>query len=256
MTTLPTPRLSRRPVDAGAKPSQLDLIAEVNSQAASQHRGHHALHTAVVSVAVMLLAALWWFTQGGAVRTPVTPASPAAAASGARLDRSAAVGQSALAASAPAELAWPDPAAAQTAGALAALAAADVTAASAAVGDGRARTARTRREGEARAAAELLVQQARLQLEAQDRQQREAEREAQQVRELADAATRAAAQAPARAQTGAEPPRGVRERCLASGNVVSEFLCHSRECRKPDHASDALCTRLREIEEARRHSGQ
>lgn len=242
-----TPPLPRRPVDASGRPSQLDIIAEVNADAARQHRGRLALYAAGASAAVLLGAALWWLMQGRALQAPATPAG------------SAAVGHSPSVTSAAAEQPGPGPATAPATAAAEsapeALAPTEVTAAAASAADDRARKARARRESEVRAAAELQMAQARLQLEAQDRQQREAEREAQQVRVLVDAAGRRAA-AQVRDQPPVEPQRGVRERCLASGNIVSEFLCHSRECRKPEHASDALCTRLREIEEARRHSGQ
>lgn len=240
-----TPPLPRRPVDASARPSQLDIIAGVNADAARQHRGRLALYAAGASAAVLLGAALWWLMQGRTLQAPATPVG------------SAAVGHSPSVARAAAEPAEPGPATAPAQSEPEAQAATEVTAASAPASDDRARKARARRESEVRSAGELQLAQLRLQLEAQDRQQREAEREAQQVRELVDAAgRRAAAQAPARAQPTGEPERGIRERCLASGNVVSEFLCHSRECRKPEHASDSLCTRLREIDEARRHSGQ
>ncbi len=46
--------------------------------------------------------------------------------------------------------------------------------------------------------------------------------------------------------------RDVQTLCAAtSGNFVSEQLCHSRECRKPELRGDAVCERLREIDVAR-----
>lgn len=257
MPTLPTPPAPRRRTGAStaahrtdATPSQLDIIAEINARTARHHWGRQAQRMAVAGGAALLGAALWWFTQGGAAPAPAPPL-PASAVP---------VEQAAPPASAAAVPVTPDPAAAPAQSALPAASAVEVTAAplaeSAAAADDRARKARARREAEARAA-ELQVQQERSRAEAQERQQREAEREAQQARELADAANRRAAeQAAAPAQPAAEARRGVRERCSASGNIFSELFCQSRECRKPEHANDALCIRLREIEEAKRGGGQ
>jgi len=48
------------------------------------------------------------------------------------------------------------------------------------------------------------------------------------------------------------PRRDVQTLCAAtSGNFISEQLCQSRECRKPELRGDAMCERLREIDLAR-----
>lgn len=263
LPTPPAPRLrtgaSASTHRADATPSQLDIIAEINANAARQHRGRQALRMAVAGVAVLLAAALWWSMQGGAARAPAPPLPATAVPAETLRDRPAAVAQATPAASAAAVPALPDPAATTAQGALPASAPMEATAvplAETAAAADRARKARARREAEARASA-LQVQQERSRVEAQERQQREAEREAQQARELAEAASRRAAeQAPAPAQPAAEPRRGVREQCSVSGNIFSELFCHSRECRKPEHANDAICIRLREIEEAQRRGGQ
>jgi membrane protein involved in colicin uptake len=102
-----------------------------------------------------------------------------------------------------------------------------------------------------------LQQQESSRSEALERQRRDAEREAREASERADAALRRAApQAPAIAETVAQAGSDVRQRCSASANVFSEALCHSRECRNPDNANDAICIRIREIDEARRRVGQ
>lgn len=254
MPSSPTPPAPRRRTGASASmhradatPSQLDIIAEINARAARQHRGRRALWMAVASGAVLLgAAALWWSMQGGTARAPAPPL-PAETLR----DRPAAVAQATPTASVAAVTALPDPAAAPAKGALPASAPMDappVPLVGTPATDDRARKAR---------AGALQARQERSRAEATERQQHEAEREAQQARELADAASRRAAeQAPAPAQPAAEPRRGVRERCSGSGNIFSENLCHSRECRKPEHANDAICFRLREIEEAQRRGGQ
>lgn len=256
MPSLPTPPAPRRRTGAtnaahgaDATPSQLDIIAEINVRAARQHWGRQAQRMAVAGGVVLLGAALWWLTQGGTARAPA-PALPASAAPGEQAARSV---------SAVAVPALTDPVAAPVQGALPASSAVEVTAApltATAAADDLARKARVRREAEARVA-EAQLQQERSRAEAQERQQREAEREAQQARELADAASRRAAeQASVPAQPAAEPRRGVRERCSASANIFSELFCQSRECRKPEHANDAICIQQREIQEARRGGGQ
>lgn len=48
----------------------------------------------------------------------------------------------------------------------------------------------------------------------------------------------------------AAPRAGVRESCSGAG-FFGQPLCHSRECRKPENAGDAVCVQLREFEQAR-----
>lgn len=236
---------------AGATPSQLDVIAEINARAARQLRARQALRLAVVGGAVLLGSALWWFMQGGSARAPASSLPAASVPVEPLRDGPAAIAQSIPPTSAAAVPAIPEPAAvpAQDAPrASAPMEAAAVPLAETATAADRARKAR---------ANALQVQQERSRVEAQERQQREAEREAQQAREPVDATSpRAAEQAPAPSQPAAEPRRGVHERCAASGNIFSELFCHSRECRKAEHANDAICIRLHEIEEVRRRGSQ
>jgi type IV secretory pathway VirB10-like protein len=235
-----------------ATPSQLDIIAEINARAARQHRGRWAQRVAMVGGAVLLGAALWWYMQGGALRapSPVVQRDPVPAET--PRDTPAALAQATPVASAAAGSDLRDPSATPAQGTLAASAPIDATTAplaGPAAVDKRARMTRAR-------ASEL--QQERSQAETQTRQQRESDREAQQARELADAASRRAAEQapPAPNQPAAEPRRDVRGLCSASRNLVSEQFCHSRECRKPEHANDAICVRLREIEQSRQSGSQ
>jgi type IV secretory pathway VirB10-like protein len=244
---------------AGVTPSQLDLIAEVNVRVARQQPGRQTLWVAFTGGAVLLGVALWWSMQRGAARAPAPPPPAAAVPAETLRDAPAAAAQASPAASEAAVPAVPDPAAALAQDGFPASAPMEATAAplaETASADERARKARARREADARASA-LQMQQERSRTEALERQQREAEREAQQARDLADAASRRAAeQTPAPPQPAAEPRRGVRERCSASGNLFSQLMCQSRECRGAEDANDPICTRLREIEEAQRRGGQ
>jgi len=235
---------------AGATPSQLDIIAEINARAAGEHRGRLARWIAVVAGAVLLGAALWWFVQGGAAHAPAHLRPVAAVPTEVQRNRPAVAAPAKPDQTAAAAPTLPDADAAPVQGALPASAPTHATAVSLAESAAAARQAR-----KARAAA-LQLQQEGSRAQAQEHLQRDAEREAQQARELVDAASRRAAEpAPAPAQPAAEPRRGIRERCSASSNIVSELFCQSRECRKPEHANDAVCIRLREIEPAQPSGG-
>jgi hypothetical protein len=232
---------------SGATPSQLDIIAEINERAARQLWGRRVRRIAVaVGVALLLGVALWWAMYGGAVRAPVTLPPAAALLAETLRDTLTPAVQGTPAASAVAGQALPDVAAAPAQGALTASApmqAAAVPLNEAAATDRRARKARTDAP---------QLQQERSRTQAQEREQREPEREAQQASEPADAASRREAeQAPVPAPSAAEIRPGVRELCSASGNILSRNFCHARECRKPEHANDAVCIRLRELEQAR-----
>jgi hypothetical protein len=234
----------------GATPSQLDIIAEINARAARQHPGRWAQRVAVVGGAVLLGTALWWSMQGGALRarSPVVPRDAVPAET--LPDRPAARAPAIPAAAAGPAL--PDPSATPAQDALAAPVRVETTAlplTGLAAADKRARIDRARA---------LESQQVRSQAEAEERRQREADRGAQQARELADAASRRAAEQalPASAQPAAELRLDVRGLCSASGNIFSELFCHSRECRKPEHANEVICVRLREIEQSRPSGGQ
>ncbi len=231
-------------------PSQLDRIAAVNAHAKRQARGSLGRWLAALAVVGTLLALAYEWQRGRpdvslparaprAVATPpVSAAAPATASESAQAP--AALESAAVEAVSPAT---------------AAPATAAPSAASAPAVD-RARQARAKQEAEARAKA-LQQEQAlaRTLAEEQDRERREAER----ARELADEARRRtveAASAPMRAAPPPEARRNVRELCSASSNFVSEQFCRSRECRKAEHQADAICVRLREIEEAQRLGGQ
>jgi hypothetical protein len=261
MPSLPTSPTSRQqPGDsasvqhAAATPSQLDIIAAINDRAARQHQRQRMQRMAVlVGSAVLLAAALWWAAmQGGALLRVPAPPRPTAAAPAAETLRD---GPAAAAPTTPAEspaagAASPDLAAAPAQGASAASApmkAAAVPPTNTAAADKRARQARTDM---------LQLQQERSREEAPPHPLREAGRDAQPARELPEPASPgAAAQAPAPAPSAAEPRPGVRELCSASRNIFSENFCHARECRKPEHANDAVCVRLRDIEQARPSGG-
>jgi type IV secretory pathway VirB10-like protein len=239
---------------SGATPSQLDIIAEINERAARQHRGRRALRIGLLVGGAMLLgAALWWAMQGGAVRAPTTLLPAAAVLNETLRDTLAAVAHGAPSASASAVTgqAVPDVAAAPAQRALTASTPMEAAAApppEATAADKRARKARSDA---------LQLQQERSRAQAQEREQREAEPAAQQASEPADAARpREAEQAPPPAQPVAEARPGVRELCAASGNIFSRNFCHARECRKPEHADDAICIRLREIEQQRPSGSQ
>lgn len=127
-----------------------------------------------------------------------------------------------------------------------------------------ARKARARQLAEARRKAAQLAQERaaaeelqRQQLAAQ--QQREAER-AQQVaaEEAAAARQRAAAAAELARQQSVRvamaSPRGVGETCSGVTGLFGEHLCRARECGRVEFASDPVCVRLREREEAQRRA--
>jgi hypothetical protein len=225
MSSVPTSPGQCQQTGAGATPSQLDIIADINERAARQHRRQRARRIAVrVGSAALLVAALTWVAmQGDALRVPASrqPAeSPAV------------------------DLAVPAPAALPAPGAPPA--SASMKAAAVPLGDTVAADKRSGRQARAGA------------LQSQpERSGAEAAREAQQEQEQAGAASPGAPEpAPAAARPAAEPRPGVQELCSDSGNVFSRSFCHVRECRKPERANDAVCVRLREIERARPSGGQ
>lgn len=227
-----------------ATPSQLDRIAEVNARAKRQARGNLGRWLAAVAGLALLLVVAYGLQRDRADHALPAHAPPPVAAPPVEV-------APAVAASAPAP-APPQVAAAEAVPAAAAAPSAPSAPSAPAVD--RARQARAKQEAEARAKAlqqELAL--ARTLAEEQDRERREAER----ARELAEEAKRRAAEAaPVRAAPAPEPRRNVRELCAASGNIVSELFCRSRECRKPQYQGDPICVRLREIEEAQRLGGQ
>ena len=234
----------------GATPSQLDIIAEVNERAARQHRGRRARRIGLLVGGAMLLgAALWWAWQGGAGRAPTTLLPAAAVLTETVRDTLAAVAHGLPGASAVAGRALPDTAPAQpTPTASAPTEATATPPTDAAAADKRARKARSDT---------LQVQQERSRAQAQEREQREAEPATQQASEPAEPARpREAVLVPPPTPAPAEIRPGVRDLCAASGNIFSKNFCHARECRKPEHADDAICIRLREIEQQRPSGSQ
>jgi hypothetical protein len=103
------------------------------------------------------------------------------------------------------------------------------------------KAARERAERDARATAALAQREREL---ARQRAEQEAARAAQQAR--------AAAPVPVVPAPVAAAPtvREVKDLC-AGRNLISRGLCESRECRKPEHAAEALCRKLKEAEERR-----
>ena len=215
-------------------PSQLDIIAERNERTAGQGLfGRSAVPIAIASALTLLGAALWWFTQradavapGAAPIAEAASTVPAVAADAPAASR---VGTEALAPNA-----LPLPAAAPASMPPVPEAIASATA--------RTRKARAGREAELRAVVLPAPSQSQ-------------PREADKAREVAaDARPGGADPATSAVQTAAEPRpvRDVRALCAPRGNIVSEMICRTRECRKPEHDKDATCVRLREIEAAQR----
>ena len=260
-TPAPRPRTGRRASvpPADATPSQLDIIAEINERAARQHRGRLALWIVSAGGAVLLGVALWSLIQGGAVRAPQAARPAADVSAKAQRDEPSTVAQASSDASAAQTAAMPDVGIERAQGELPASApalGADTTLAAAAAADDRAHRARARRETELRAGASQ-AQQERSLAEDQARQQREADLEAQHASERAViAGGRVAQPAPPSAVPAGDPRPSVAQLCAASANIFGETLCHSRECRKAEHANDVICIRIREIDEARRGAGQ
>ena len=219
-------------------PSQLDIIAERNERTAGQGLfGRSAVPIAIASALTLLGAALWWFTQrADAVAPGAAPIAEAASTVPAVAADAPAALQVGTEALAPNASPLPLPLPAATAASMPPVPEAIASAAA------RTRKARAGREAELRAAALPAPSQSQ-------------PREADKAREVAaDARPGGADPATSAVQTAAEPrpARDVRELCAPRGNIVSEMLCRTRECRKPERDKDATCVRLREIEEAQR----
>lgn len=54
----------------------------------------------------------------------------------------------------------------------------------------------------------------------------------------------------------ARPAAGVDQLCADSGNVFARDFCRIRECDKAAHASDPVCVRFRQMDEARRREAE
>ena len=239
----PSPPQSRARPGASSErdsptPSQLDIIAERNERTAGQGLfGRSAVPIAIASALTLLGAALWWFTQrADAVAPGAAPIAEAASTVPAVAADAPAASQVGTEALAPNALPLPLPAA--TAASMPPVPEAIASAAA------RTRKARAGREAELRAVVLPAPSQSQ-------------PREADKAREVAaDARPGGADPATSAVQTAAEPrpARDVRELCAPRGNIVSEMLCRTRECRKPERDKDATCVRLREIEEAQRRA--
>ena len=216
---------------AGATPSQLDILAEINERVAAQGSGRGTalqLAFACAGVALLVAALVAGFLQRREVPAAPLPPQP--------------VRQ--LEASAPSPTVLPPDAAPPVAGMPLAEpappAAADAPSAVPmrrdAAGKGAATPART------------------------ERRQREAERPARVSADAAESSplrpatgSGLASEPPPTAVVDSSPSPGlsVRDQCAGRGNIVSELLCRTRECRRPERRDDRTCMALREIEESR-----
>ena len=104
----------------------------------------------------------------------------------------------------------------------------------------RARAAKARAAREARAKA------------VQEQQAAQAAVDQEAARKRADDTRAAAAQTAATKPVPATPagPRTARDVC-AGRNLISQAVCESRECGKPEHANEALCRQIKAAEERR-----
>ena len=83
-------------------------------------------------------------------------------------------------------------------------------------------------------------------------EQQAAEQEATRKR-AEETRARAAAQStakPAPAPAPAATPRTVQDAC-AGRNAISQAVCESRECGRPEHAGEAHCQRIKAAEDRR-----
>lgn len=230
-------------------PSQLDILAERNERFATRSPFARAgAVLAIVALILALIAVLWWAALSG---DPAAPGPAPVAIAPAAVDPLPLVAPT-IANLAPAAETLPASAAAPAAApsAVPAQAQASGPAPSTAERAGKSQAPQAQREGDAPAKALPAPAQ---------RQQRAIDK----ARDLA-ASTATAAETRSGAGPAAPGPEmasrpsaeivaaGVREFCAARGNIVSELLCRTRECRKPERAKDATCLRLKEIEDAQR----
>lgn len=239
-----TPSLRQRAAPSTASeresptPSQLDILAERNERYATPSPFARAAFAGIIVGVVLLLgAALWWVAPLGDAGTPSSAAPRPVATSTAAGDvlpaadlPPVAVAASAAAPSvgpAQAQASVPTPTSAERAG-----------------------KAQARREAGARAKLSPAPAQ---------REQHDVDKPRDLTPATPSAAeTRGGAGSAASGAETASRPRaetvaaGVQEFCAARGNIVSELLCRSRECRKPERAKDATCLRQKEIEATQR----
>lgn len=221
--------------------SQLDALAAANERIAAARLRRQAAGLAMVGAVALLVSAALWRPPREATPRPivsaaVTEARPVMVV--ARQPPGAAAPSSVAAPMAPA-------AAVQPAAASEIDEAARKARAAQAVEARRKAAQQAQERSRAEEAARADEQQRRLQDESEQAAQRQ---QAELARERAAAAEQVRRQATLLAQAS---PRSVREACAASGGFLAEQFCHARECRKPEHQGDAVCSRLRDIELAR-----
>lgn len=237
-------------------PSQLDILAERNERFATPSLFARAVPAlAVGAVALLLGALLWWVLQRAERPANASVAPPGAVKTAAPVEPDAAASSPGVTSTTANDVAGPEtrptsaaaPATAASAEPTLAQARPPARAPSATAAE-RARKAQVRRESDARANASRAPAP-------------------RQPREIDIAATPAAdstpiAAGPSAPGATASRPRagavaaGVREFCEGRGNIVSQLFCQSRECRKPDRATDPTCVRLKEIEASQRREPQ
>lgn len=233
-------------------PSQLDILAERNERFATRSPFARAgAVLAIVALILALIAVLWWAAQSG---DPAAPGPAPMAVAPAAVDPLPLVAPT-IANVAPAAETLPASAAAPAAAPSAVPAQAQATVPAPPSGEradmSQMRQARqAQREGDAPAKALPAPAQ---------RQQRAIDKARDLAASTATAAETRSGAGPAApgAEMASRPSAeavaaGVREFCAARGNIVSELLCRTRECRKPERAKDAICLRLKEIEDAQR----
>lgn len=222
--------------------SQLDTIAAVNRRVSRHWLRSKTLWIAAPVALLVLVAASMWRTPReeppgltvvtGEVRLPAAVAQPAPVP---RTDAGTASVAEAAAVAVPAPEREPE--------------------LSAPIDDA-ARKARTKPLADARRKAAEQAQERALAEDQAQQRAREQQQEAERVRQLEAEARQRAAAAAEQARVVPAPAaqdsrRSVRDMCAAAGGFFAEQLCRSRECRKPDHHSDPLCTQLRDFEMAR-----
>ena len=119
----------------------------------------------------------------------------------------------------------------------------------------RARQAREKLDRDARAMAVVEQQRAA----ETERQRREAEIARQREEEARQRAVVPQLAAPAAQESRAAQPapaQTVRQICSGRGNIVSEQLCRTRECRKPAFAADPICVTLKQLEDSNARRGE
>ncbi len=257
------------PLSREAVMSQLDRIAGVDAPPLAAHGlGGMAGVMALVGGLVVVGMALMWQAPEEPLRRPSAQAAPAAkvavvAAPVARLPDTATASATPVVTAQPTAPAAPLPlvAAAQPEPRNV-VAAAALTAAKASVAnDDAARQARAKQQAAAarRKAALLAQEQAAHEQQAQrdaalaENKRERAEQAAEEERRRLAAAERKRAAAAVLVALDTSR-RSVAETCAVSGGFFGQNSCRAQECGKAEHQRDAVCLRLREIEEVQRRA--